>query len=65
MKPLHAPLFTKYFNFLVTRVIPDRFEFIAQLDCLLLRALRPIGRLLAGRVLFSAHISKPASSGVQ
>ncbi len=60
LKPLQPRLFTKYFNFLVTRVIPDRFEKLAQVDHLLLRILHPIGHLLAGRVLFSARIFKPA-----
>ena len=58
MKPLQPRLFTKYFNFLVTRIIPDRFEKFAQVDRLLLRILHPVGHLLAGRVLFSARISK-------
>jgi ubiquinone/menaquinone biosynthesis C-methylase UbiE len=64
MRPLQPRLFTKYFNFLVTRVIPDRFEILAQLDRLLLRMLHPIGHLLAGRVLFSARILKSASRSV-
>ena len=64
MIPLQPRLFTKYFNFLVTRVIPDRFEKLAQLDRLILRILHPMGHLLAGRVLFGARISKSASSCV-
>ena len=64
-KPLQPRLFTKYFNFLVTRVVPDRFEYIARVDRLLLRMLHPIGHLLAGRVLFSARISKPPNSIAQ
>jgi len=58
MKPLAPHLFAKYFNFLVTRVIPDRFEKLAKLDRLLLRVLHPIAHLLAGRILFSARIAK-------
>ena len=57
-KHLEPRLFTKYFNFLVTRVIPDRFEVISKFDRLLLRMLRPVGHMLAGRVLFSARIRK-------
>lgn len=57
-KSLQPRLFVKYFNFLVTRVIPDRFETLAKLDRLLLKILNPIGHLLAGRVLFSARILK-------
>lgn len=65
MKPLEPRLFTKYFNFLVTRVIPDRFEKFAKADRLLLRLVHPIAHLLAGRVLFSARIVKSASSSAQ
>lgn len=57
-KHLQPRQFEKHFNFLVTRIVPDRFEFIAKADRLLLRLLKPIGRLLAGRVLVSAHVSK-------
>lgn len=62
MKPLQPRLFVKYFNFLVTRIIPDRFETLAKFDRLLLRLLSPIGHLLAGRVLFGARILKSGSS---
>lgn len=64
-KPLQPRLFVNYFNFLVTRVISDRFETLAKLDRLLLRFLKPIGPLLAGRVLFSARILKSASGSAQ
>jgi ubiquinone/menaquinone biosynthesis C-methylase UbiE len=57
-KSLQPHQFERHFNFLVTRIIPDRFEFFAKADHLLLRLLRPIGRLLAGRILFSARILK-------
>lgn len=59
MKPLGLRLFTKYFNFLVTRVIPGRFETFAKADRLLLRLFHRLAHLLAGRVLFSATIVKP------
>jgi 2-polyprenyl-3-methyl-5-hydroxy-6-metoxy-1,4-benzoquinol methylase len=65
MAPLQPCLFRKYFNFLVTRIIPDRIDIFAKLDCLLLRILHPVGHLLAGRVLFAARISKAASSSAQ
>ena len=58
MKPLQKPEFFRYFNFIVTRLVPDRIDFLAKLDQLLLRLLRPIGSFLAGRVLFSARIRK-------
>lgn len=56
--PLQKPEFFRYFNFVVTRLVPDRSDFLAKLDQLLLRLLRPIGSFLAGRVLFSARIRK-------
>lgn len=65
MQPLAPPLLTKHFNFLVTRVIPDRFDTLTKIDRLLLRMLRPVAHLFAGRVLFSARISKAAASGAQ
>jgi ubiquinone/menaquinone biosynthesis C-methylase UbiE len=55
---LQAPEFFKHFNFVVTRLLPDRSDFLAKLDQLALRALKPIGLLLAGRVLFSARVKK-------
>ena len=59
---LQPRLFTKHFNFLVTRIIPDRFDSLARVDRLLMRMLRPVGHLIAGRVLFSAHVKKSSSS---
>jgi len=64
-KPLEPHLFTKHFNFLVARVVPDRFEQLAKVDRLFLRVFRPIAHLLAGRVLFGARIVKSAGSGEQ
>jgi ubiquinone/menaquinone biosynthesis C-methylase UbiE len=58
-RQLQPRQFTKHFNFLVTRIIPDRLEALAKVDRLLLRMLSPIGHLLAGRILFSARIKKP------
>ncbi len=50
--------FRKYFNFLVTRIVPDRFEGLSKLDRCLLAVAGPLGRVLAGRVLFSAKVAK-------
>lgn len=65
LRPLGPPLFRKHFNFLVTRVIPDKFETLAKVDRLLLRVLRPFSHLLAGRVLLGAQIAKSPRSGMQ
>jgi ubiquinone/menaquinone biosynthesis C-methylase UbiE len=58
--PLEAPLMRKYFNVVVTRVVPDRFEAAAKFDRVLLRVLERLGSLLAGRVLFAARFRKPS-----
>ncbi|MCB1800240.1 MAG: class I SAM-dependent methyltransferase [Gammaproteobacteria bacterium] len=50
--------FTTYFDFLVTRIIPQRFTLFAKLDRLVLKVLRPIGHWVAGRIMFSGHIAK-------
>ena len=58
MKPLKNLEVRTYFNFLVTRILPDRFTTLSMIDRMLLIALKPIGHLLAGRIIFSGHISK-------
>lgn len=58
MAPLLRPEMDKYFNFIVTRLIPDRFEFMARLDRVLLMLLKPVAAYLAGRVLFTARVAK-------
>ena len=55
---LDAPSMRKYFNFLVTRVIPDRIEVAAKLDRALLRVVGELGAVLAGRVLLIARFRK-------
>jgi len=65
MKPLQRVHFKKFFNFLVTRIVPDRFEGVAKLDHLALKALYPFGNLLAGRVLFAARIRESSGEGSQ
>jgi ubiquinone/menaquinone biosynthesis C-methylase UbiE len=57
-KPLGPFQLEKHFNFLVNRVVPGRFDLLAKIDRLFLRLFKPIGWLLAGRVLFSARFSK-------
>lgn len=57
-QPLGDEVLNEHFNFLVTRLLPDRIVFAAKIDRILLRVLRPLGALLAGRVLFVAPIKK-------
>lgn len=53
-----APEFFRHYNLIVTRLLPDRYEVVAKLDQLLLRVLKPLGLVLAGRVLFASRIRK-------
>ncbi len=57
--PLHAVRTIRYYNFIVTRLVPDRYVFMAKVDRVLMMLLKPLGRFLAGRVLFDARIAKP------
>jgi len=41
-----------YFNFLVGRLLPQRFELAAKLDRIIIGILGPLGYFLAGRVVF-------------
>lgn len=58
IRPLKPLQFVKHFNFLISRIIPNRYEIFAKADRLLLRLVKPIGWLLAGRVLFTGRILK-------
>ena len=49
---------TRYFNFLVTRVIPDRWDFTAKLDRIAMKAMGRVGKLFAGRVLLTGRLRK-------
>jgi len=60
--PLSDVRFVEYFNFLVTRVVPDRYDTLAKADRLMLMALKPVAGLLAGRILFAGTIGKPVTS---
>ena len=57
-KPLEPLKLNKFFNFLTTRIVSDRYRTLSKIDRILLIMLRPLGHLLAGRILFSGHISK-------
>jgi ubiquinone/menaquinone biosynthesis C-methylase UbiE len=56
--PVDRFMMFKYFNFFVNRIVPDRFVFAAKIDRLLMMLLKPIGGLLAGRVLFAGQLTK-------
>lgn len=46
----------RYFNAVVTRLIPDRFDLVGRVDRTALAAIGPVGALFAGRILFSGRV---------
>ncbi|WP_275098480.1 class I SAM-dependent methyltransferase [Sedimenticola hydrogenitrophicus] len=58
VKNSNKPNSEKYYNFLVTRIVPDRFVAFSKVDRLLLIMLKPIAHFLAGRIFFSIQIAK-------
>lgn len=48
----------RYFNFLVTRIIPDRWDLAAKIDRIAMKVMGPLGSLLAGRVLLTGRLLK-------
>lgn len=57
LKSLASVDLEKHFNFLVNRVVPEKFS-VDKLDRFLLICARPFGRLLAGRILLAGQVSK-------
>lgn len=49
---------SKYFNVVVTRLLPEKWRPVLMADRLLLAALHPLGRFIAGRTLFAGHVVK-------
>lgn len=60
---LQHPELEVYFNFITTRLLPDRFKFFAKLDRVLLSALKPFAPILGGRVLLVARLRNAAEAG--
>ena len=52
------PEIEKYFNVIVTRILPDKYLFVRKLDRALLVLLSPISRVLGGRVLVAGELRK-------
>jgi ubiquinone/menaquinone biosynthesis C-methylase UbiE len=55
---LSAITYRKYFNFLVTRILPEKHVLISKIDRLLLILAGPLGRILAGRIVFAGRVGK-------
>jgi SAM-dependent methyltransferase len=49
-----------YFNFIAGRLLPKRWRWVEQADRLLLRAIGPLGKYVAGRVIFTGPICSTA-----
>ena len=54
----------KYFDFLVNRVLPDRWACVNRIDRSVLAALGPVASRVAGRVLMAGVIDRSAARGV-
>lgn len=48
----------KYFNFIVSRLLPDKWAWAARVDRCILLLLGSLGRFLAGRILVVGHNEK-------
>ncbi len=46
----------KYFNFLVTRILPDRYALVNRVDRIILIMAGPLACFLAGRIVQSGHV---------
>lgn len=55
---LRASYLNKYFNFLVTRIVSDKYDTLSKIDRVLLVMLKPFAHFLGGRVLLAGAISK-------
>ena len=51
------PETVRYYNMIVTRLLPERWRLINMMDRLLLIALGPLGRLLAGRIVIFSRFA--------
>jgi ubiquinone/menaquinone biosynthesis C-methylase UbiE len=55
---LHDIQHHKYFNFIVTRLLPDKFPMFNKLDRILMMALGPLGYFVAGRIVIAGRLQK-------
>ncbi len=60
-KPLKDLALTKYFSFIVTRLVPDKYTVLNKFDRILLALMNPIGKFVAGRILAAGFIKKQNS----
>ena len=45
-----------YFNFIVTRLVPDKWDSLAMIDRVALKCMGKFGAFAAGRVLIAGHL---------
>lgn len=50
-------IFEKHFNLFVARIFPARSDILSKADKIVLSSIKPMGRLIAGRILFSARLA--------
>ena len=58
LRPFTKITSRQYFSLFVTRIFPDKFKLLSQIDRLLMSILRPLGPWLAGRILLVGTIRK-------
>ena len=57
-KSLDEIFLRKYFNFIVTRIVPDEYDLLNKIDQIILTSMKPIAHFLAGRILLAGQIKK-------
>lgn len=50
--------YRRYFNFMVTRLIPDEFEFLNKIDYWITTAFGYMGKYVAGRIIIAGEVNK-------
>lgn len=58
LQPFSEIVFKQYFYLLVTRIFPDKYKLLSQIDRTFMRLLQPFGPWLAGRVMLAGVIRK-------
>ena len=58
LQPFSQIVFKKYFYLFVTRIFPDKYKLLSQIDRTLMCLLHPLGPWLAGRIMLAGVIKK-------
>ena len=58
MQCIRNPMYMRYFDFFVNRIVSRNFDWVCKADYLLLKSFGRFGRFLGGRVLVVGEIDK-------